>query len=173
MFRLFVRTFTFHSRIFHSSGDVTIATNLANFDLCSVLMAIEQREFFSMPHYLRQGTSVYNGHLRGPVTLIPMPSIWQSSCHKLFLVCFYLSLLRSVAAGIRTHNLLLAGKRSKPLRHRRGGKGILSRNKNIVKRSEKVKTKPKVNNRCSPSRCYIIDRREKKKKSKRSEIGKR
>ena len=41
----------------------------ANFDLCSALMAIEQWELFNMAHPLRQGPTVYNGHLRGPVTL--------------------------------------------------------------------------------------------------------
>ena len=41
-----------------------------NFDLVySVLIAIEQWGFFSMPHLLWHGTSVYRGNLRGPVTL--------------------------------------------------------------------------------------------------------
>ena len=41
----------------------------AKFDLCSTLMAIEQWGFFSGSHLLWHGASVYNGHLRGPVTL--------------------------------------------------------------------------------------------------------
>ena len=41
----------------------------ANFDLCSALMAIEQWGFLSVPHLLWYGASVYNGHLRRPVTL--------------------------------------------------------------------------------------------------------
>ena len=41
----------------------------ANIDLCSALMAIEQWGFFSVPHLLWHGASVYNGHLRRPVTL--------------------------------------------------------------------------------------------------------
>ena len=41
----------------------------ANFDLCSALMAIEQWGFFNVPHPLRHGPTVYNGHLRGSVTL--------------------------------------------------------------------------------------------------------
>ena len=41
----------------------------ANFDLCCALMAIEQWGFFSVPHLLWHGASVYNGLLRGPVTL--------------------------------------------------------------------------------------------------------
>ena len=44
----------------------------ANIDLCSALMAIEQWGFFSVPHLLWHGASVYNGHLRGPVTLTPI-----------------------------------------------------------------------------------------------------
>ena len=42
---------------------------VANFDLCSALMAIEQWVFFGVPHLLWHGASVYNGYLRGPVTL--------------------------------------------------------------------------------------------------------
>ena len=41
----------------------------ANFYLFSALMAIEQWRFFSVPHLLWHGASVYNGHIRGPVTL--------------------------------------------------------------------------------------------------------
>ena len=41
----------------------------ANFDLCSALMAIEQWGFFNVPHLLWHGPTVYNGHLRGTVTL--------------------------------------------------------------------------------------------------------
>ena len=44
----------------------------ANFDLCSAHMVIEQWGFFSVPHILWQGASVYNGHLRGPMTLTPI-----------------------------------------------------------------------------------------------------
>ena len=40
-----------------------------NFNLSSSLMAIEQWGFFSMPHLLWHGVSVYNIHLRRPVTL--------------------------------------------------------------------------------------------------------
>ena len=69
----------------------------ANFDLCSVLMVIEQRGFFSVPHLLWHRAYVYNGHLRGDVHLLVFR-------------------LRSVAAGTRTPNLPLAS----PLRHRRG-----------------------------------------------------
>ena len=54
----------------------------ANFDLCSALMAIEQWGFFSLPHLLWHGASVYNGHLRGPMTVLP--SVWQWSCRYLF-----------------------------------------------------------------------------------------
>ena len=41
----------------------------SNFDLCSALMAIEQWGFLSVPHLLWHGTFVYDGHLRGHVTL--------------------------------------------------------------------------------------------------------
>ena len=41
-FCLFVWGFSSHSRILHSFGDVTIAGEAVNVDLCSALMAIEQ-----------------------------------------------------------------------------------------------------------------------------------
>ena len=41
----------------------------ANFDLCSAFIAIEQWGFFNVPHILWHGASVYNCHLREPVTL--------------------------------------------------------------------------------------------------------
>ena len=42
------------------------------FYLCSVLMAIEQWGFFSVPHLMWYRASVYYGHLRGPVTITPI-----------------------------------------------------------------------------------------------------
>ena len=44
----------------------------ANFDLCSALMVIEGWGFFFVSHLLWHWASVYNAHLRGPVTLTPI-----------------------------------------------------------------------------------------------------
>ena len=44
----------------------------ANFAIYSALMAIERWGFFSVPHLLWHGTSVYNGHLRWYMKLIPV-----------------------------------------------------------------------------------------------------
>ena len=77
----------------------------ANFDLCSAFMAIEQWGFFNVPHLVRYGQTVYNGHLRGPVTLTTVPSVWQWICHYLFLR------LRSVANGDRSPISRMRGKR--------------------------------------------------------------
>ena len=74
----------------------------ANFDLCSAPMAIEQWGFFSVPHLLWQGASVFNGHLRGPVTLTSIANCSAVESQYLFLQ------LRFVAAGIRTPNFPLA-----------------------------------------------------------------
>ena len=68
-------------------------------DLHSTLMAIEHWGFFSMPHLLRHGASVYNGYLRGPVTLTPV-----AECLAMELTCLFLR-LRSLAAEIRAPNL--------------------------------------------------------------------
>ena len=43
----------------------------ANFDPCSELMAIELWGFFSVSYLLWHGESVYNGQLRGSMTLTP------------------------------------------------------------------------------------------------------
>ena len=57
----------------------------ANFDLWSAFMAIEQRGFFSVPHLLWNGASVYNGHLRGPPWhSLLLLSGWQWNCPYLF-----------------------------------------------------------------------------------------
>ena len=81
----------------------------ANFDLCSVLMSIEQWGFISVPHLLWHEASIYYGYLRGPVTLTP---IAERLAVKL---CHYLSRL-----GFEHPTFRLRGQRSNPLRHRRG-----------------------------------------------------
>ena len=94
---------------------------VANFDLCSALMAIDLWEFFSVPHLLF--ISVYNGHLRGPVTLtsiterleveLSLPvcttKVWDSKSHNL---PFAGSILEPIASPPRslvilTHDLCL------------------------------------------------------------------
>ena len=47
----------------------------ANFDLCLALMVIEQWRFFSVPHLLWHGASVYNGHLRGHMTFTSIAAL--------------------------------------------------------------------------------------------------
>ena len=87
----------------------------ANFDLSMTLKAIEQWGFFSVPLLLLHGASVYNGHLRGPLTLTPIAS-------RAVTTCFYdSSLLR---LGFEHPTFRLRGQRSNPLRHRRGEKFI-------------------------------------------------
>ena len=44
----------------------------ANLDLCSAFLVMEQCGFLSMPYLLWHGAYIYNGHLRGPVTLTPI-----------------------------------------------------------------------------------------------------
>ena len=56
----------------------------ADFDLWSALMAIEQWGFYSVPHLLWHGASVYKGYLRAPVTHLLL-SFLQWSCHYLYL----------------------------------------------------------------------------------------
>ena len=77
----------------------------AYFDLCSAIMAIEQWGFYSLLHQLWHGASVYNGHLRGPVALAP-----YAERLALEMTLPVIEWLRTVAAGIRTPNLPLAGR---------------------------------------------------------------
>ena len=53
-------------------------------DLYSALMTIMISGFFNVQRLLWQGPTVYNGHLRGPVTLTPVAELWQWSYHYLF-----------------------------------------------------------------------------------------
>ena len=63
-------------------------------------------KFWPMLGTLRNGPTVYNGQLRGPMTLTLLPSFWQWSCHYLFLW------LGSVATGDRTSITRMRGERS-------------------------------------------------------------
>ena len=75
----------------------------ANFDLCSALMAIEQWGIFNVQHPLWHGPSVYNGHLRGPVTL-------RRIAERLAVELLqHVLTTKFVAPGIPTPNLPLAG----------------------------------------------------------------
>ena len=66
----------------------------------------------SMPHLLWHGSSVYNGHLWGPMMTHLMPSIWQWSCHYTCFNDLDLSQLRFEHPTSR-----LQGKGSNPLCH--------------------------------------------------------
>ena len=63
----FVWSFSSHSIFFHSFGDITIAGE----GLQILTYARHLWRFFSVLHLRWHGASVYNGHLRGPVTLTP------------------------------------------------------------------------------------------------------
>ena len=85
----------------------------AKFDLCSALMAIEQWGIFSVLYLLCHGASVYNDHLQGPLTLIPVAEQW--SCHYLF----FSSICRGWDSNTQT-SVRMRGERSIRLRHRCG-----------------------------------------------------
>ena len=69
-----------------------------NFDLCSALMAIEQWGFFNVPNLLRHGPTLYNGHLRAPMTLA---SVIEHLAVEPSTTCFYD--LRLSRSGIEPH----------------------------------------------------------------------
>ena len=74
----------------------------ANFYFCLALMAIEQLVFLNVPHLLRSWHPLIMVISEDPWHSHLLPSVWQWSCHYLFLR------RRSVAARIRTPNLPLA-----------------------------------------------------------------
>ena len=63
---IFNQNFSFIRRRHHNRR------RAVNFGLCSALIVIEQSGFLSVLHLLWHGTSVYNGHHRGPMTLTPV-----------------------------------------------------------------------------------------------------
>ena len=74
----------------------------ANIALYSVLLAIKQWGFFSVPHLLWHEASIHNDHHWGPITLTPNAERLAVDLSRPVLW------LRSLAAGIRTPNLPLA-----------------------------------------------------------------
>ena len=56
----------------------------SKFELCSTLMAIGEWGYFRVPHLLWHGASVFNIHLRRPVTLTLIAERLEWSCHYLF-----------------------------------------------------------------------------------------
>ena len=91
---------------------VSCRWRVANFDLCSALMIIEQWGFLNMPHQLRHGPTLYN-HL--------WSSLRTRDAHLLPSICHYLFLrLRRVATGDRTPISRMRGERSTstPLRRK-------------------------------------------------------
>ena len=66
----FFLLFFFSRDVFLSYVDVTFTVEVLQISYTRyALMAIEQWGFFSVPHLLSHGVSIYNGNLKGPVTL--------------------------------------------------------------------------------------------------------
>ena len=64
--KIFNQNFSFIRRRHHNRR------RAVNFGLCSAFIVIEQSGFFNVLHLLWHGTSVFNGHLQGPMTLTPV-----------------------------------------------------------------------------------------------------
>ena len=87
----------------------------ANFDLYSALMVIEQCGFFSVPHLLRHGAYVYNGHLWSMIRdTHTYCRVFSSGAAT---TCFYDLGLRRL--GFKHPTFRLRDERSNLLRHRR------------------------------------------------------
>ena len=103
----------------------------ANFDLCSALMATEQRGFFTYcdtghTFIIVASKDAWHSHL--------LPSVWQWNCHYLFLR------LGSVRLGFQQPTFRLRDERSNPPRHRRGLCVIISLTCLMKLREERVYT---------------------------------
>ena len=78
-------------------------------------MAIGQLGFLNVPHLLWHGASIYNGYLRGPVTLTP---IADCLAVELSLPAFTIKVMSRM--GFENQTFRLRGQRSNPRRHRCG-----------------------------------------------------
>ena len=112
---LFVWSFSSQSRIFHSFGDDHCRWTAAHFDVCSVLISVEQWGFFNVPHLLWNGASVYNGHLQWPVALTTLCRAFGSGAVT---SCF--NDLGLSQLGFEHPTFRMWGERSYQLRHRSG-----------------------------------------------------
>ena len=106
---------------------------VANFDLCSALMAIEQWRFLNVPHLLRPGLPYIMIISEDPWHSQLLPSVWQWNCHYLFLRH------RSVTTGDRTLISRMRGER-------------------IIRESFLLCFK--VGGRSSLSHCHIVGKRD-------------
>ena len=107
-----------NSKILHSFGDVTITCEgLQILTYARALRTLSSEGSLACDTYCDiriYCSSVYNGHLRGPVTLAP-----NSECLAVELSLPVLTTYnRYVVAGSRTPNLPLAGESSNRLWHR-------------------------------------------------------
>ena len=77
LFFPYMQPFTMFLLIFHSYVGVNIDERLQilTFARHSWVMTIEQWGFFNVPHLMWHSSSVYNGNLRGPVTLTPIAQL--------------------------------------------------------------------------------------------------
>ena len=109
--------FSSHSRIFHSYGDVYITCEGLQILTCARhSWPLSSEGSFSVRHPLWPEASVYNGHLRGPVTL--MHTYCRAFGSGAVTTSFYdLGLSR---LGFEYPIFRFRGERSSPLRHRRG-----------------------------------------------------
>ena len=91
--------------------------------MLAALMAIEQWGFFSVPHLFWHGASVYDSHLRGPLTLRPFAER----------LVVELSLPDLSPQGFEHPTFCLRSERSNPLHHRRGHKWMINLVHNVSK----------------------------------------
>ena len=112
---VFVLSFSSHSRTFHSFGEVTIAgEGLQILTFARLFWPLSSEGSSACHTYCDTGHPFIMVISEDPWHSHVMPRVCQWSYHYLFYRIW------SVAAGIRTLNLPLAGERYKSLRHRRG-----------------------------------------------------
>ena len=134
--------------IFHSYVHMTITSEkTAILDSCSALW---QWGFFSMPHLLWHGSSIYNGHLQGPMTLAP-----DAEC---LAVEFSLPVLNLSMPWLRLEHPTF---RSYQMRHRRGARNKEASNA-LIRRTRTFKRKWFCENWCDLHvfMCYSNKRSE-------------
>ena len=119
--------FSSHSRIFFTHME-TSPLPVKECIPCSVLIAIEQWVFSSVPHPPWNGASVYMVISEDPIHSQLMLSVWQWSCHYLFLrLIISMSLL-----GFEHPAFRMRSDRSNPVHHRRARSVVCFKLRNVL-----------------------------------------
>ena len=109
-FQIHPHIYLFFQHAAHGQLIIYLVVSLVHLDCYKIFV-----KFVSLPHLLWHGASIYNGHLRGSMTLTPVD---EHLAVELSLPVFYGLGLSQL--GFEHPTFRMQGQRSNPLRHLRG-----------------------------------------------------